>query len=448
MKILMISANVATSPYPVFPLGMGMVTASLKNNGHEVTQFDFLEKGMSLDRLGEVVRSVSPGVIGLSIRNVDNVNLASEERYLERVELIVRTVHEISSAPVVLGGSGFSVLPKPILGQTGADYGIVGEGEKAMVEFVSAIERGERPAKSIVYADKGLEDYEIPTAHYDPEMLRFYQENGCVTSIQTKRGCNRGCVYCSYPVLEGRKIRACNPEKIVDDLVNLQQNLRAEHIFFVDSVFNDSEGIYRTLIDAMVRRKVHIPWMAFFTPDTGLDDEIVDKMKSTGLEAAEIGADAASDTTLKGMGKGFRFDDVIASNELFLKHGVTTAFYYMFGGPKETKETVFEGIRNICSLRQTANFIFMGIRILPGTALAAMAVREGIISPDDDLLESVYYISPELDVRWLEKTLTEAVADKFNCVFPPNSMDEKLHLLHKMGYSSGKAYDMLGRSSG
>lgn len=448
MKILMISANVATSPYPVFPLGMGMVTASLRNNGHEVTQFDFLQNGMSLDKLGEVVRAVSPGVIGLSIRNVDNVNLINEERYLETVQSIVQTVHKISAAPVILGGSGFSVLPEPVLNQTGADYGIAGEGEKAILEFVSAIERGEKPVAPIIYAGKDLENHEIPSTYYDSEILRFYQEKGCVTSIQTKRGCNKGCVYCSYPVLEGSKIRACNPEKIVDDLLNLQQNMHAEHIFFVDSVFNDSEGVYHSLIDEMIRRKVHIPWMAFFTPDRALDDEIVDKMKSTGLEAAEIGADATSDTTLKGLGKGFRFDDVIASNELFLKHGVATAFYYMFGGPKETEETVFEGIKNISGLRQTANFIFMGIRILPGTPLAGIAVREGIISPDDDLLESIYYISPELDAKWLEKTLLEAVAGKFNFIFPPDSMDEKLHLLHKMGYSSSKAYDMLGRSSG
>ena len=93
MKILMISANVATSPYPVFPLGMGMVTASLKNNGHEVTQFDFLQNGASLYKLGEVVRSVSPDVTGLSIRNVDNVNLVSEERYLDIVQSIVQKVH-------------------------------------------------------------------------------------------------------------------------------------------------------------------------------------------------------------------------------------------------------------------------------------------------------------------------------------------------------------------
>ena len=92
-------------------------------------------------------------------------------------------------------------------------------------------------------------------------------------------------------------------------------------------------------------------------------------------------------------------------------------------------------------------FMFMGIGILPGTALANIAVSEGIISPENDLLESVYYVSPELDVTWLEETLTEAFSKKVNCIFPPDSKNEKLHLLHQMGYSSGKAYKMLGRMS-
>ncbi|MBN2591440.1 MAG: cobalamin-dependent protein [Sedimentisphaerales bacterium] len=447
MKILMISANIATSPYPVFPLGMGMVTASLKSNGHEVTQFDFLQNEMSLDKLIKAVQSVSPDLIGISIRNIDNVNLIDEECYIDTVKSIVQTVHNISTVPVILGGSGFSILPLPTLKQTGADYGIVGEGEKAILKFVSALERGEKPVEPVIYAEKDLENDDIPSTYYDSEILKFYQEKGYIVSIQTKRGCNKRCVYCSYPVLEGSKIRVCNPGKIVDDLLNLHENFNAGHIFFVDSVFNDSEGLYRNLIDEMIRRKVRIPWMAFFTPDKGLDDEIIEKMKLTGLEAAEIGADATTDTTLKGLGKDFLFKDIINSNELFLKHGVATAFYYMFGGPGETKKTVFEGIENICSLRQTANFIFMGIRVLPGTPLARLAIREGIISRDDDLFESVYYISPGLDTEWLEKTLTEAFADKFNCVFPPNSLDEKLHLLQKMRYSCSRIYDLLGRNS-
>jgi radical SAM superfamily enzyme YgiQ (UPF0313 family) len=196
----------------------------------------------------------------------------------------------------------------------------------------------------------------------------------------------------------------------------------------------------------MHRRNISVPWTAFFTPGGDLDDEIVSLMKKTGLDAAEVGADASTDITLKGIGKDFTWDDVVACNELFLRHEVTTAHYYMFGGPGETPETVMQGIENIHNLRQTANFMFMGIRILPGTALMTQAKKEGIVTEKTDIIDPIYYIAKGLDRDWLEKTLTEGFADQFNCVFPPDALDDKLHMLHKLGYG-GTAYDMLiGRS--
>ena len=179
------------------------------------------------------------------------------------------------------------------------------------------------------------------------------------------------------------------------------QRLIAEHadsyIFFVDSVFNDSEGNYRDIIYEMHRRKITIPWTAFFTPGGELDDEIVALMKETGLDAAEIGADASTDSTLKGIGKDFTWNDVIECNELFLRHEITTAHYYMFGGPNETPETVSQGIENIRALQQTANFMFMGIRILPGTALMTQAQKEGLVTAETDIVEPIYYIAKGLD---------------------------------------------------
>jgi radical SAM superfamily enzyme YgiQ (UPF0313 family) len=191
----------------------------------------------------------------------------------------------------------------------------------------------------------------------------------------------------------------------------------------------------------MVRRKVSIPWTGFFQP-RGLTDEIVERMKQTGFVAAEVGADAACDTTLRKMGKSFTFQDIIACNDLFVKHGIATSHFFMFGGPGETEETVREGIKNILSLQKCVAFIFMGIRILPNTPLARLAIREKLIAPEDGLLQPVYYISPGVDKQWLEETLTAAFAGVRHCIFPPDAMDNSLQVLHKLGYT-GPMWDLL-----
>jgi radical SAM superfamily enzyme YgiQ (UPF0313 family) len=206
-------------------------------------------------------------------------------------------------------------------------------------------------------------------------------------------------------------------------------------------VFNDDEGAYLDVLAEMERRKINIPWTAFIKPG-GLTDEIVARMKKTGFAAAEVGTDAACDTTLRKMGKSFTFDDVIACNELFERHEIAVSHFFMFGGPGETEETVQEGIRNILGLKKCVAFIFMGIRILPNTPLARLAIQEKLIAPDEGMLKPIYYLSPAVDKDWLEQTLTRAFADVRHCVFPPDKMDNSLQMLHKLGYT-GPMWDLL-----
>jgi lipid biosynthesis B12-binding/radical SAM protein len=441
MKVLLISANVTLSPYPVYPLGMSMIAAALVKAGHEVRQADFLMQNTSLEAIGNEVEQFAPELVGISVRNIDNVNLMNEQYYIQNVKNIVGTVRKVTDAKVVLGGSGFSLIPDLILEETGADYGIIGEGESAAVDFVNNAEKGIYPSERLIGPAVLLNGGQIKSALYDERLIEFYLKNGNIASVQTKRGCAYKCVYCSYPVLEGAHLRRREPDAVVDDIEFLRDKFGTNYVFFVDSVFNDDDGAYLEVIDEMLRRDVSIPWSAYIKPG-GLTDGIVEKMKKTGLAAAEVGSDAACDITLSKLGKNFSFSDIVECNDLLVRHGIATSHFFMFGGPGETEETVCEGIKNVLSLQKCVVFIFMGIRILPATPLARIAVEEGLISSAQGMLEPVYYISPTVDRDWMEKTLTTAFENVRHCVFPPDAYDSSLQVLHKLGYS-GPMWNLL-----
>lgn len=442
MKVFLISSNICRAPYTVYPLGMGIVAGSLARAGHDVRQFDFLASGQSLLSLQAALGAFQPELVGVSIRNIDNVNLLNEQRYIDVVKEIVAAVRASTGAPIVLGGSGFSLMPEVILRTVGADYGIVGEGERKILDLVDLISCGEAPSGACVRSGRMIDGNSIGAAAYDPDLLAFYTKNGTVLPIQTKRGCDFGCIYCTYPVMEGAMLRCRDASSVVDDMLRLAERHAAAYVFFTDSVFNDRPGRFRELLIEMRRRGTKIPWTAFITP-RGLDDEIVELMAVTGLKAAEIGADAACDATLAKLGKSFHWQDVVDTNRLFAHHGISSAHYFMFGGPGETEETVAEGIENLRALERTVNFVFMGIRILPGTPLARLAEREGIIQPGQDLLEPVYYIAPGIDREWLEHRLKEGFDGARHCIFPPDALDRHLQILHKLGYS-GFWWNMVG----
>ncbi len=442
MKIVLISSNTCTSPYPVYPLGMSMVAAALRSAGHEVLVLDLLHQQQA-DVLG-IVAAEKPRLIGISIRNIDNVNLLNEKRYIPAVKELVTALREVSAAPILLGGAGYSILPERILQETGADYGIVGEGEQRIVEFAANAEAGIFPDVCCIRSETLLDGGSIRSAWYHPELMEYYSQSGSLAGIQSKRGCIHHCVYCTYPYLEGRSLRPRNPKDVVNEIEALIADFQVSQYHFTDSVFNDDEGHYRALVEEIARRNLTTPWTAFFKPGN-LNPEILALMKRTGLQAAELGTDASTDTTLKRMGKSFTWADVEATNNLFHEQGIAAAHYVMFGGPGETRETVAEGIANIKALRKAPVFIFMGIRILPGTPLLHLAVQEGVIAPDHDLIEPIYYISPALEQAWLHKTLEEAFRDIRHIVFPPDAFESTIQMLKKMGNHSGPLWELLTR---
>ncbi|MBI4710204.1 MAG: lipid biosynthesis B12-binding/radical SAM protein, partial [Nitrospirae bacterium] len=199
MKILLISSNTATSPYPIYPLGLGIIAAALTAAGHDVLQVDILQKNASLDAVAAEIVNFNPGLIGISVRNIDNVNLMHEQYYIDTVRNIVTTIRNISKSKIILGGAGFSLLPELILKETGADYGIVGEGEALIVEFAGNAANGIYPETRILGSNTRLSGTQMFSARYNDDLIQYYLQSGNIVSVQTKRGCTHKCVYCSYP---------------------------------------------------------------------------------------------------------------------------------------------------------------------------------------------------------------------------------------------------------
>ena len=125
-----------------------MIAAALTRAGHEVLQADFLQQNTSLEAIGREARSFEPDLVGISVRNIDNVNLMNEQYYIQNVKNIVSRSGRSRKAKVLLGGAGFSLIPELILKETGADYGIVGEGEVLAVEFANNAAKGHLPREA------------------------------------------------------------------------------------------------------------------------------------------------------------------------------------------------------------------------------------------------------------------------------------------------------------
>jgi lipid biosynthesis B12-binding/radical SAM protein len=442
-RILLISSNTTTEPLPVYPLGMALIASSLEQNGHEVNQLDLL---LNIENISSsVTGSISqlkPDFIGISIRNIDNVDSLSPEKnwYLADIKLLVDHIRKVSKSPIVIGGPAFSIMPEQILKLLDADLGIVGEGEISFNKLIHDISNNIKTNKILHPTETLITQEMFFSPLYEKELVDYYVDQSGMLNYQTKRGCPHGCNYCSYPLIEGPKLRYQTPEFVVENLIQLKKKFNVDTLFFSDSVFNDPQGHYLAIAEQMIKEKCDIRWAAYFRPEDIKQPELK-LLKDSGLYAMEVGSDAACDATLRGINKSFNFENIFAFNESCIKADIPCAHFFMFGGPKETQETVLEGLKNIERLEKCAVFVFSGIRVLPQTDLHRIAVREGILSKDNNLLKPCYYVSPLVAKDWMDLTIKEVFHRRKDRFFPPEEGMMRMRALKVFGFK-GLLWDM------
>ncbi|MEK7829413.1 MAG: cobalamin B12-binding domain-containing protein, partial [Deltaproteobacteria bacterium] len=207
MQILLISANREKTPYPVSPIGLAYVASALIRDGHDVEILDLCFAEDIISSLKQTISRKKPDIIGLSIRNIDNLTYPKSVFYLPYIKSVVDEIKQMA-IPVVMGGSGFSLFPEGVLRYTGLEFGIVGEGENAFCEFVKRREgkKGVYDIPNLAYLKDGR-FFQNPIAFTDsfskPARLLLdnekYFQFGGMANVQTKRGGPFECIYCTYP---------------------------------------------------------------------------------------------------------------------------------------------------------------------------------------------------------------------------------------------------------
>jgi len=137
MKVLLISPNLESLPDPVFPLGLAHIAAALKEKHiqHQVLDLCFVEDYEAA--IESALSSFKPDVIALSLRNIDNVSYPNYVTSLPFYRQVIQTIRKQSEGLIVIGGSGFALMPEAIMKYLGADWGIMGEGELSFVKLIN-----------------------------------------------------------------------------------------------------------------------------------------------------------------------------------------------------------------------------------------------------------------------------------------------------------------------
>lgn len=398
------------------PIGLEYVAEAAQQEGIEV---DVLDLGLSAEpdaALGNYLSGRNPTLIGLSFRNVDDCFWPSAQWFVPDLADVVKRIKALSDAPIVLGGVGFSIFADRIVEYTGADFGIRGDGERAIAALYRELRDGRDLEKvdGLVWRRDGRIVANAPAwpAAFSLSARRrafdnvAYFERGGQCGLETKRGCNRQCLYCADPLSKGTTLRLRPPGEVADEVASLlAQGIDVLHT--CDAEFNIPRSHAMAVCEELIRRSLadKVRWYAYLAV-TPFDAELAQTMRKAGCVGINFTGDAASDRMLRTYRQPHRSDDLATAVRLCRENHIKVMIDLLLGGPGETSETLKTTIDFMRNTRPDCVGASLGIRIYPGTGMAEAARNEGALDANPairrkysgqfDFFKPTFYISKAL----------------------------------------------------
>ncbi len=398
---------------PIAPIGLEYVAGAARRAGIPVEVLDLNLVAEPAQALNAFFATRSPSLVGLSFRNVDDCFWPGSAWFVPELEETVRTIRSLCDAPIVLGGVGFSIFPKLLVERTGADFGVHGDGEDAVVQLWQALARrkGLEDISGLIWRDGGVVRANGPAwpstitlatqrdAIDNPTYLRLGGQIG----LETKRGCPRCCAYCADPLAKGSQSRLRDPDEVAQEVAALEaQGVDVLHL--CDSEFNVPRQHAMEVCEALIRRGLgeRVRWYAYLAV-VPFDAELARAMRRAGCVGINFTSDSASPVMLAMYGHPHKPEHLRHAVQCCRQEGIAVMLDLLLGGPGETHETAAQSIRFLQEIDPDCVGAALGVRLYPGTRIAERVLSRG--APEGiyrrylgpiDLLKPTYYVSPAL----------------------------------------------------
>ena len=412
-KVLLVNPN-RMQP-PVAPIALDYLASSLGLSGYEV---DLLDLCFSVDVAPDIKNYFSQNsvvAVAFTIRNTDDASLATQAFFIPEYKGVIDCLRLRTDAPIILGGSGFSIMPQAMLDYCGLDVGIWGEGEYALPLLVDRVVIGDdyRDVPGLVY--RAGQDFKTnPPKYSDLETMaaprrdmvdnrRYFSEGG-MGNIETKRGCAKRCIYCADPLGKGSKVRCRSPKSVADEVEGLLV-MGIDCLHFCDSEFNLPPGHAMSVCHELVGRGLgsKMRWYAYCSP-VPFDDGIASVFKRAGCAGINFGVDSSDDAMLRRLRRDFCVGDLLATADVCRRHDIVFMYDLLLGGPGETRDSLKATIETMKRLSPSRVGASLGVRIYPGTGVADVVRNQGPIETnpnlhgvvDETLFAPVFYLESAL----------------------------------------------------
>ncbi|MBF0410141.1 MAG: cobalamin-dependent protein [Candidatus Riflebacteria bacterium] len=288
--------------YLLPPLGLERIAANIADIADVCIMDLRFEKDNWLERAVEF----NPDFIGINVKTT----LYSTTSYHTADRLRAAIPH----AMVVLGGLHASSVPEEAIEHGHAV--IVGDGEIPFREIVEG--KDHASIAGIVFKPKhgklvknppvrpGIELDKLPPPARHLRNPRYkYSASGLIPMdlLETSRGCDLFCPFCSPAEIHKGKWRAHSPEYVLAEVKRIHA-LGAKYVMLTDDNFAVDLDRAKAISELIIESKLKMAFFCFLRPFVGRMD-VKQAMVNAGFVMLSYGAESPNAEQLKRFGKGF-----------------------------------------------------------------------------------------------------------------------------------------------
>jgi anaerobic magnesium-protoporphyrin IX monomethyl ester cyclase len=410
MKITLVS----TSTFPS-DQGIRTISAVLKKAGHKVNLvFMTLSEDYSRNYNSHELAQLSK--IAKSSKLIGVASYASTAR---RAERIINHLKKLS-IPIVYGGVHPTISPQQAIAVS--DIVCVGEGEQAVVELASAIEKSKsfgkiknlwvkrnnkiikNPIRNLIEDVDSLPfpDFDIES-HYILEkgIIRKFKEEDLGGGIffLTGRGCPYGCDYCSNSffnqLYKGKCksiLRLHSPEYIIKGILSMKSKFSSLSYFDIrDDTFSMRPLEEIRHFCEMYKQKVKMRFKCLGDPKT-ITHEKIKLLVGAGCTDIIIGIQGSESTNHMIYHRNQTDEGVLKAARILNKYKNLAVMYDVItSNPYETPKQIISLIRLLQKLPKPYYLSVNNLVFFPGTQLYQRAVQDGMIKSEKDTAQYLNY---------------------------------------------------------
>jgi len=331
------------------PLYLVYLAGAARQAGYHVAIYDAMTKYVGYPEIEQKIRTYKPDFVAASAFTCTSPDA------IEVIELAKKVNPEIKT---ILGGVHPSFMYEEMFSLTSAlDYIVRGEGELTLVELLDAIstDSDRSKVKGIVFrGDNGLvvtpdrplmDSFDNMPMGWDlldwNDYHYFVIPGSRLGAVDTSRGCDKECTFCSQQKFWHRKWRPRSPEDIVREMLELRDKYGVNVVLFTDDYPTPDRQRWEKLLDLLIEKEVgQYILMETRAADIIRDADILHKYRKAGIIHIYVGTESTQQSSLDYIKKDLSLEESKKALALCRENGIITETSMILGFPDETEDSI------------------------------------------------------------------------------------------------------------